>query len=322
MAPVVYCLSAHTRPYGPLIEAAGVPVRVISGSRLARLRALRRWLARDRIDVVHAWLFVANAFAWLANRRAHRPLLTSARNCKRQGRLLDCLNRRAFAASDVIVANSEEVARYIAREYDAPPERTIVVYNAIDTNRFVPDAAPHADEPCIAMVARLVPQKHPLLFVAAAAAVRAQVPHVRFMLIGDGPLNAEVEAAVAAAGLGECCAVLHERHDVPQLLRQADIFWLTSEWEGLPNVVLEAMSSGLPVVVTDVGGTRELVRPGEEGFLIRAGDRDALVAHSVELLTNPAKRARFARAARARAQQFAPPQMVAAMQSLYTRVLD
>lgn len=322
IAPVVYCLSEHTRPYGPLIEAAGVSVRVISGSRLARVRALREWLARDRIEVVHAWLFIANAFAWLANRRAHRPLLTSARNCKRQGRLLDSLNRRAFAASDVIVANSQEVACYIAREYGAAPERTTVVYNAIDTSRFTPDALPHTDKPCVAMVARLVPQKQPLLFVAAAAAVRAQVPHVRFMLIGDGPLRGEVEAAVAAAGLRECCALMHERHDVPELLRQADVFWLTSQWEGLPNVVLEAMASGLPVIVTDVGGARELVRPGEDGFLIHAGDRDALVAHSVDLLTNAAKRERFAHAARARAQQFAPPQMVAAMQSLYARVLE
>jgi glycosyltransferase involved in cell wall biosynthesis len=321
VAPVVYCLSDRTQPYGPLIEATDVPVRIISGSRVARVRALRWWLERDRIDVVHAWLFIANAFAWLANRRAQRPLLTSARNCKRQGRLLDWLNRRAFAASDVIVANSQEVARYIAREYGAPPERTTVVYNAIETDRFTCSCGPHADGPCVAMVGRLVPQKNPLLFVAAAAAVRAQIPNARFVLIGGGPLRAEVEAMVTAAGLRECCAVIGERHDVPELLRQADLFWLTSDWEGLPNVVLEAMASGLPVVATDVGGARELVRSGEDGFLIRAGDRDALVAHSVDLLTNPVKRHRLARAARARAEEFSTVRMVSALSQLYDKTL-
>jgi glycosyltransferase involved in cell wall biosynthesis len=320
--PVVYCLSEQTAPYGPLIEAAGVRVSVIAGGRLARVRRLRQALARDRIDVVHAWLFIANAYAWLANRGTGRPLVTSARNCKRQGRALDWLNRGAFAASDAIVVNSLGVADYIRREYGARAARTTVVYNAVDTDRFTPARAVHADGPCVAMVGRLVPQKNPLLFVAAAAALRAHIPNVRFMLIGGGPLLAQVSAAVAAANLQECCVLLGERHDVPALLREADLFWLTSDWEGLPNVVLEAMASGLPVVVTDVGGARELVRPGEDGFLIRGGDCDALVTHSVDLLADPVKRRCFARAARARAEQFAPQQMVASMQRLYRRVLE
>lgn len=321
IAPMVYCLSDRTQPYGPLIEAAGVPVRISSGGRVARMRALRRWLDRDRIDVVHAWLFIANAYAWLANRATRRPLVTSARNCKRQGRMLDWLNRRAFAASNAIVVNSEEVGCYIAREYRAARERIRVVYNAIDTDRFTPAFGPHAGGPCIAMVGRLVPQKNPLLFVAAAAAVRAQLPTVRFMLIGDGPFRAEVEAAVVAAGLRECCEVLGERRDIPELLRQADLFWLPSEWEGLPNVVLEAMASGLPVIATDVGGTRELIRHEGDGFLIHTGDRDALVRHSLDLLRDTDKRRQFARAARLRAEAFAPQQMVNAMQDLYLRVV-
>ncbi|MFQ5668043.1 MAG: glycosyltransferase, partial [Candidatus Binatia bacterium] len=161
--------------------------------------------------------------------------------------------------------------------------------------------------------------KNPGLFVAAAAALRQRLRNVRFLLIGDGPLRARVAAQAAAAGLRDCCVFTGERDDVPELLRQADLFWLTSDWEGLPNVVLEAMASGLPVVATDVGGARELVRPGQDGFLIARGDCDALVVHSVALLTNVEQRRRFGRAARDRALTFAPERMVTTMRDLYTR---
>jgi glycosyltransferase involved in cell wall biosynthesis len=201
--PTVYCLSEQTDPYGPALTAAGVPVRVLAGGRLGRVGALRRALAADRVQVAHAWLFIANAYTWLAT-RGGPALVTSARNCKRSGRLLDALNRRAFRASGAIIANSEQVQRYIAREYGAPAERIAVVRNAIDLERFRPrtDAAP--DAPRIVMVGRLVAQKNPLLFVAAAAALRARLPQVRFTLVGDGPLRGAVEAAVRAAGLDEC----------------------------------------------------------------------------------------------------------------------
>jgi glycosyltransferase involved in cell wall biosynthesis len=316
----VYCLSGETEPYGPLLERAGIPVRVVRGGRLGRVRALRSAFAADGIDVVHAWLFIANAFAWAATRGGDRPLITSARNCKRSGRLLDALNRRAFAASDAIIVNSRQVRDYIAHVYAAPVERVAVVYNAIDLERFQPPARsrpPHA--PRVVMVGRLVRQKNPLLFVAAAAALRARVPAARFQLVGDGPLRGEVEAAVSAAGLGDCLELAGERHDVPALLHEADLFWLTSDWEGLSNAVLEAMAAGLPVIATDVGGTAELIEAGVEGYVVRAGDREAFVARSLEILRDPARLARMRAAARARATRFSRAQMVAATQAVYAR---
>jgi glycosyltransferase involved in cell wall biosynthesis len=317
LRPVVYCLSDRTSPYRERIEASGVPVRVFRGNRLARVWALRRALHEDRIDIVHAWLFIANAYAWLANRGSRRPLITSARNCKRQGRVLDWLNQRAFAASSAIVANSHEVARYIAREYRAPTERIRVIYNGIDTDRFRPASDGPSGGRRVVMIGRLVPQKNPALFVRAAAALRRQIPDVCFTWIGDGPLRERTTAECAAAGLSDCCELTGERHDVPELLRAADLFWLTSDWEGLPNVVLEAMASGLPVVATDVGGTRELVHDGKTGFLVAMGDSAALVARSAALLRNSEQRRRCAAAARARAEEFSVPHMIGAMRQLY-----
>jgi glycosyltransferase involved in cell wall biosynthesis len=317
--PVVYCLSADTEPYGPLLERAGVSVRVLAGGRLGRVAALRRALIADGIDVVHAWLFIANAFAWAAT-RGGPPLVTSARNCKRSGRLLDLLNRRAFAASSTIVVNSAQVRDYIATVYRAPRHQISVVYNAIDLERFQPrPPEPPRATPLVVMVGRLVAQKNPRLFVAAAAALRQRLPGVRFQLVGNGPLRGAVEKAVRASGMAEHIELAGERRDVPELLRAADLFWLTSDWEGLPNAVLEAMASGLPVVATDVGGTAELLDAGVEGYVVAAGDCDALVERSVWILADGARLAQMRVAARARAERFGLAQMVGAMQRVYAR---
>lgn len=320
--PIVYCLSAETEPYGPLLERAGIPVRVLAGGRLGRVAALRRALVDDRVDVVHAWLFIANAFAWAAT-RGGLPLVTSARNCKRSGRVLDLLNRRAFAASAAIVVNSVQVRDYVTEVYAAPRQRIAVVYNAIDLERFVPrpPGAPPA-APLVVMVGRLVTQKNPQLFVAAATALRERLPNVRFELIGGGPLADTIAAMVRANGMAAHVALPGERRDVPERLRAADLFWLTSDWEGLPNAVIEAMASGLPVVATDVGGTAELIDAGVEGYVVRPGDRAALVERSVEILADPARLARMRLAARARAERFGTTQMATAMQAVYARAVS
>jgi len=320
VTPTVYCLSTQTQPYGALLESAGVAVRVVTGAGPVRAVRLRAQWAADGIDVAHAWLFIANAYAWAAGGPA---LVTSARNCKRSGRLLDALNRRAFRGSRAIIVNSAQVQHYIEREYGAPSERIAVVYNAIDLERFRPRGEqPAGQGPCVAMVGRLVTQKNPLLFVSAAAALRALRPDLRFVLIGDGPLQAPVAAAVRAAGLADCCVLAGERADVPELLRQADLFWLTSDWEGLPNAVIEALACGLPVVATEVGGTGELVRDGREGFLVHPGDSDALVACSLRILADPALHGRMRAAARARAEAFGVEQMVRATHAVYERALS
>jgi glycosyltransferase involved in cell wall biosynthesis len=321
--PIVYCLSDRTEPYGPLIEAAGVPLRIISGGRLIRVLKLRQWLHSDRIDVVHAWLFIANAYAWLANRGAGRPLVTSARNCKRQGRTLGWLNRRAFAASEAIVANSLQVAEYIEHEYEAPRSRIRVIYNGIDSERFHPGERNGARDPgLIVGIGRLVEQKNHALFLKAAARLAQDLNTARFVIVGDGPLRPALEMQARSLGIADRVTFTGERRDVEAVLRSASLFWLTSRWEGMPNVVLEAMASGVPAIATDVGGTRELIRSGVDGFVVPEGDIESFVARSRELLRDEARWRQFAAAARARAEDSCSARMVAAMSQLYEETLN
>jgi glycosyltransferase involved in cell wall biosynthesis len=319
--PIVYCLSDYTEPYGSLVEAAGVPLRIIMGGRLARVRKLRQWLQSDDIDVIHAWLFIANAYAWLANRGVGRPLVTSARNCKRQGRVLDWLNRSAFAASNAIAANSLQVAKYIQGEYGAPQRRIRVIPNGIDTERFHPrDVGDGRVAGPIVAAGRLVEQKNHALFLRAAADLVRLVPEAQFLIAGDGPLRGALEAQARQLGIADRVEFTGERRDIDAVLRSGSILWLTSRWEGMPNIVLEAMASGLPVIATDVGGTRELVRSGVDGFVVPEDDAAAFVRHSQELL-QPVTWLQFAAAARARAEEFSAARMLKALSELYEDVL-
>jgi glycosyltransferase involved in cell wall biosynthesis len=320
--PIVYCLSDDTAPYAESIAASGVRVRVVSGGRLTRVRTLQRWLAADRIGVVHAWLFVANGFAWVANRHARRPLVTSARNCKRQGRLLDLLNRWAFRASAAIVVNSQDVGTYVARHYAAPRERIRLIYNGIDTRRFHPagEGSAMAATGPIVTVGRLVAQKNHDLFLRAAQQLVRERPGARFVIVGEGPLRLTLTARASQLGIADQVTFAGECKDVEQVLRGASLFWLTSRWEGLPNVVLEALASGVPVVATDVGGTRELIRSGIDGFIVPDDDQDGFVRHSRELLDNPALRRQVGVAARVRAEEFSAHQMVDRFARLYEDV--
>lgn len=318
--PLVYCLSAQTEPLGSEITASGVPLRVVTGGAVQRARRLASHLEADAIDVMHSWLYVGNAVAGAAHLlRPSRPLITSARNCKVQGRLNQVANIVAFRSSRAIVVNSRDVAAYIACRYAAPRQRIRVIYNGIDIERFHPDTGGVELGP-IVTIGRLVDQKNHDLFLRAGAAVSRAVPAARFMIVGDGPLRAALEGQARQLGIVDRVTFTGERGDIETLLRAASLFWLTSRWEGMPNVVLEALASGVPVISTDVGGARELVRDGVDGFVVPANHVDGFVQHSRELLDDTAMWRDFSAQARQRAEAFATPRMVDALARLYDEV--
>jgi len=321
--PIVYCLvGGGVAPTQHDLEGAGVSVRVVAQRGLGRARRLAQLLQADGVDVVHAWLFIANSYALGARvYGARQPLITSARNCKVQGRLSQLMNIAAFRASRAIVVNSHDVATYIGRQYWAPPARIHVIHNGVDTERFHPAVALPADA-TIVTVGRMVRQKNHEMFLRAAAALGRELPQVRFVIVGDGPLRGSLETLARQLGLFERVRFVGERRDVETILRGATLFWLTSHWEGMPNVVLEAMASGLPVIATDVGGTRELIRSGIEGFIVSDGDAEAFVKHSRALLTDDGQRARCSTAARQRAATFSTSRMATALGALYDAVFN
>ena len=177
------------------------------------------------------------------------------------------------------------------------------------------------DVPLIGSVTRLSPQKAPLDFVRAAAIVARQYPAAWFMMVGDGPLRAEVEALAAEVGIAERLVLTGLRRDVPELMAAFDIFVLSSLWEGLPRVLPQAMATGLPVIVTACDGSAEAVASGVNGFLVPPGEPQSLAQQVLVLLDNPALIAQMGAAGRQRAQEFSDQGMVAAIANLYQELL-
>jgi len=298
--PFVYCLAnAGGAESGTEVESA--PLRTIGAKGWTRARRLADAMRADAVQLVHSWLYIANTYAWAARRQGLRvPLVTSARNCKSQGWVHHAANLVAFRSSARIIVNSRQVGDYIVQRYAAPRQAIEVVYNGVDTKRFHPLDRNHGDALTVVTAGRLVAQKNPTLFVEAAARIAAAFPGIRFVMLGDGPLRPAVEAQIERLGMKGTIELAGERHDVEKGFAQADLFWLTSSWEGLPNVVLEAMACGLPVIATNVGGTSELLEHGHEGFLARPEQIEDFVTYGLMLLRDSQKRLEMGEAARGR----------------------
>jgi glycosyltransferase involved in cell wall biosynthesis len=173
---------------------------------------------------------------------------------------------------------------------------THVVYYGIDLERFSSArAALPREGRVVGTVGRLVEQKGLRQLVEAAPLVLEHHSDVRFVVVGDGPLRAELEAAA-----GDRFLFTGWREDVPELLASFDVYALPSLYEGLVYAVIEAQAAGVPVVATPVGGVRENVVDGETGVLCRPGDAESLAAGINRLLDDPGEARRLADAARRR----------------------
>lgn len=234
------------------------------------------------------------------------------------------------------VALSRDLAGYLQQRVGVPDARIAQIYNGVDSRRFSPAAggrAPLAGCPfngpglfVVGTVGRMQTVKNQTLlaraFVRALALRPALRPRLRLAMVGDGPLRAESQALLDAAGVADLAWLPGERADVPDVMRALDCFVLPSLAEGISNTILEAMSMGLPVLATDVGGSRELVEAGRTGGLVRSGDVDDLAAAIIDLAGDPVRASDLGRAGRARVEaQFSLPAMVGAYQDLYDQLL-
>jgi len=322
---VVYCLSASSEPYGTRLADAGISVRELVArgpldvTRVARLTACLR---RDRIEVAHAFLFNASAYAYLATRLTPATrFVASARNCKpEKSPLRRAVMRRAFRAADAVICNSREVATFAERHYDARRDRIRVVYNGVDSGRFGGPRRPH-EGLRIGTIGRIEAQKNLGMLLRAAREVAAAHPEAAFEIAGTGSRLGEMTRAARELGLADRVRFVGPVADVAGFLNGLDQFWLTSDWEGTPNVVLEAMAAGVPVIATAVGGTPEIVDDDRTGILVDAGDVASLVAAACRLV-HDGRQAR-AMGERARAvvrERFSIAAMVEATERVYESV--
>jgi glycosyltransferase involved in cell wall biosynthesis len=312
----------------------GVPAVCLDGRRDVDprwVRRLRELVRAARVDVVHAHSPLAAALARPALRalpRRDRPALVGTEHnlWSSHHPATRWANRLTLPLEDATIAVSEEVRASM------PPRlarRTEVVIHGVDVDgiagrRGERDAARaelgvNGDQLVVATVANLRAHKdYPTMLRAARRLADAGEP-VRFVSVGQGPLAEELVAERDGLGLGEGFRFLGYREDPVRVLVAADVFCLSSRFEGLPISLLEAMAAGLPVVATRVGGIPAVVTDGREGRLVGPGDPAALAAAVAEL-RDPALRARWAAAAAERVRAFGIDRAVQRQQELYERL--
>lgn len=235
------------------------------------------------------------------------------------------------------IALSRHLERYLVDHVGAAPQRVIQLYNGVDTARFRPhrggrvliEGSPF-NEPdvwSVGTVGRLSPIKDQVMLARAFARALELSPEarrrMRLVLVGEGPLRAEVERVLVEAGVRDLAWLAGDRKDVPDIMRGLDAFALPSIAEGISNTILEAMATALPVVATNVGGNAELLADGATGRLVPARDADTMAVALLEDFREPdAARAR-GRAARLDVERrFAIDGMVSAYVDLYDRLLS
>lgn len=212
-----------------------------------------------------------------------------------------------------------------------PRTKAALIRSGIDITRFqhpevparcvrnnlgIPETAP-----VVAMIACFKPQKAPLDFVRACSLVKKKIPEAHFLLVGDGELRSHIEAEIQKQNLPGCFHLTGWRRDIPDLLHAADVFALSSLWEGLPRVLPQAMCAGIPIVATRVDGSPEAVCDGINGFLVNPGDVTLLAERIIFCLNNPEQSREMGARGKKLAEEFDMHKMIRAQESLYEELL-
>lgn len=304
----ILCFRDHSSsaPFLRQLEKVGVSARMLGHANPRFLRMIadvRAELRAERAELLICHGYKANVLGWFAARGLGIRVLSVSRGWTghtRKVRLYEALDRRMLRLMDGVVCVSKGQAARV-RQGGVRPERVRVIRNAIDTARFdgvdrggraeLERLFPSPPKTIVIGVGRLSPEKGFDQLVKAAGLVAEKSQSAGFVLIGDGPDRAMLETLVRSLGLQSRVAFAGFRTDIDRLVAGADIMAQSSYTEGLPNVLLEAGAASVPVVATDVGGTREVVRDGETGYLVPSGDPAALAARLIELIESSTQRA-------------------------------
>lgn len=332
---VEVCALTRGGPYQAVLEEAGVPVHLV-GKRLAwdpwALWRLTGLIKRIRPDLVQTWLFAGNCYGRVAAALAGARRRIASERCvdSWKSRYQLAIDRRLAKLTDRVVANSRAVAAFYQRQ-GIVPAKLLVIPNAVEPVEVLDQQTRRSrlasigvddDMPTIGFAGRLWPQKRVQDLIWAVDVLRIAEVDARLIIVGDGPRRASLERFTKGLDLVDRVHFLGHRSDARDLMAAVDVVAAPSQFEGMPNVVLEAMAAGRPVVATQIAGMDEVVIDEETGLLAPPKQPFELAKALRRIIDDPVLARRLGDAGRQRAlDHFSIEKMVESYERLYDEVL-
>lgn len=276
----------------PKVKLVYVPRESGTTDLLKNLLWMRRFY-RDNADAVLSFLAPYNILTLLATLGGKQTVIVADRNDPRfipnklpVRKLRDFLYRFA----DGVIVQTKHNQVYFS---EAVQKKSTIIYNPVDLGEKAGLALRTPKQKRIVSVGRLMPQKNQLMLLEAFKKVREQFPDHTLTIYGEGPYRETLEAKITQLGLEGCVFLPGSVKDVHDRIADAGLFVMSSDYEGMPNALIEAMCLGLPVISTAVSGATDLIKPEENGLLVPCGDTAALTSAMEAVLASEEKRAAF-----------------------------
>ena len=328
------CALTRGGPLSSGLVEAGIPVTVI-GKRW-RLDPLACWqlqchVAGLRPDLIHTWMFAANAYGHAAARAAGVDCLVAGQRCVDpwKGCSQLAVDRYVARHSRRVVVNSPAVRDFYVH-HGLPAEKMRVIPNGVAAvepplatrRQLLSELGLRGDSRLVGLIGRLWPQKRVKDAIWAADLLKVIRDDLHLLVIGDGPHRDRLRMFRDQVVIRDRVHFLGHRSDVARLLPHLDVLWSTSGYEGQSNAILEAMAAGVPVVATDIPGTRDLVLPQKTGCLVPIGDRAGFARWTNMLLDDAELAERLGRAGQERVRaEFSVEKMIRRHAELYGELL-
>ncbi|MBI3837373.1 MAG: glycosyltransferase [Planctomycetia bacterium] len=337
--PVVYCLgprpSGNGASLADVLERSGVSVHCLGARSWLQFPRifwkLRRRLAVDSPQIVQTFLFHANVLGTLAGRSTGVPhVVTGIRVAEHRSAWQLAVARWTSRWVECHVCVSQAVRDFSCRKGGLPEDKLTVIPNGVDFERFavaapcsLSDLGVAAGRRLITHVGRLDPQKGLFWLLEILPRIFAQLPGHDLLLAGTGREREPLRQYTVKLGLERKVHFVGFRRDVPEILAASDLVVLASRWEGMPNVVLEAMASGKPVVATDVEGVSESLGPAADAQTVPADDPEGFADKVIAILSDAQLAGNLGEQNQLRAQrQFSLETMAMAYQALYLALVE
>jgi glycosyltransferase involved in cell wall biosynthesis len=319
------------------LNAGGVPVCLVlrkAGIDWSLPRKIARVLRENRIEVLHCHNDTALFYGYPAARMTGIPVVYTEHSLKnREKRLKKFVHSMFFRGTAMVTAVAEEIGERLEKEERAPKSRVRVVWNGVDGSLYEPrdgtfirrkreELGISSGAIVLGTVGRYYPEKNYGMLLEVICILREECNPV-LVMVGDGPLMNDFVRDAKRLGVLDNLRILGERGDTQNLYPAFDLFLLSSVREGMPLVVIEAMACALPVVSTNVGGIRNIVKDGNTGFLVPPGDASAMANRIRTLMANATLREQFGRSARDFFERnLSVEQMVGQYESVYREVVQ